>query len=54
MPETGRRNVSACPWGLSRSDWGKDAKALASLGLGFDSLCSHERSDRFFRSLLSL
>ena len=41
MPETGRRTVSACPWGLSRSDWGIDGRALACQGLGFDSLCSH-------------
>ena len=46
MPETGRRTVSACPWGLSRSDWGIDGRALACQGLGFDSLCSHKRSDR--------
>ena len=46
MPETGRKTVSACPWGLSRSDWGIDGRALACQGLGFDSLCSHKRSDR--------
>ena len=51
MPETGRRTVSACPWGLSRSDWGIDGKALACQGLGFDSLCSHEENRSDFRSL---
>ena len=37
------RPVSACPGGLSRSDWGIDGKALACQGLGFDSLCSHRK-----------
>ena len=32
MPETGQRAVSACPWGLSRSDWGIDGRKPTQKG----------------------